>query len=327
MMIFNPDINIQTSTNPVDWTSLTVLDMNGMTWNSRGVPTGIDDGLRITSFTFQTPIWINPPSKIKQQKVIHQIITDIYLANLDLDCNSGINNSLEGVPSVSPTDLANIFATGNFASRTIVTPGNHYIDVEDNIITLLGPDQNEINPDTTTVYNWRELIEQYDAPIVDNISLLRLRPTADIEEVDYDFIGRIRYHPTNVNQLIWTADLETIPVDTIEAISAIIDPDRNIPGGSLPAAANGQRYIIGASEIRSAAQSNIWSNIEAHINDVIEFNGGVWIRLFDASAETGVEYTTNAYTGKKLKYSTADGWIVIPDGIWSPGYWRLALGE
>ena len=332
MMLFNPDINIQTSINALDWTGLTTLDMTGMTWNSRGVPIGIDDGMRITTFNFNVPIWINPPAKVKQQKIIHQIITDLYTATLEDKLCAG-NNSLEGIPTTSPENLLEIFSSSNFASRLVITPGNHYIEVIDGEIKLLGQDQSEINFDTGLPYKWRDLIEQYDAQLVDNISLLRLRPISDLEVVDFDFIGRISYHPTDDNRLIWTADLETIPADTLTVVDAIIDPDRNIPGadlnsGGLPIAANNQRYIIGANDIRPLAQGDIWSNIDADLNDIIEFNGGVWSVSFDASAATGDEHTTNSFTGKKLKFDFAlQDWIIIPDGVWKPGFWRLALGE
>jgi len=149
MMLFNPDINIQTSVNPLDWSGLTILEMTGMTWNSRGVPVGIDDALRITTFVMNVPIWINPPAKVKQQKIIHQIIADIYTANLDDACVGF--NSLEGIPATSPTDLLAIFSTDNFASRLVVTPNNHYIEVIDGEIKLLGQDQNEIDPATGNV--------------------------------------------------------------------------------------------------------------------------------------------------------------------------------
>lgn len=331
MMLFNPDINIQTSINALDWTGLTTLEMTGMTWNSRGVPVGIDDSMRITTFVFNVPIWINPPAKVKQQRIIHQIITDIYAANLDNACVGF--NSLEGIPSTSPESLLEIFSSTNFAARTIITPNNHYIEVIDGEIKLLGQDQSDIDPATGLVYSWRDLIEQYDAELVDNISLLRLRPVSDLEVIDFDFIGRISYHPTDPNRIIWAADLETIPADTLGVINAIIDPDRNIPGGNvdsggLPITANGQRYIIGANNIRALAQGAIWSNIDADLNDIIEFDGGVWSVSFDASAATGDQHTTNTFTGKKLKFDFAlQDWIIIPDGIWKPGFWRLALGE
>jgi len=320
MTLFNPDINIQTSVNPLDWTGLTTMTMESMDIQSR-VPSGTDDAIRVSSYTFMVPIWINPPAKIKKQKLIHQIITDIYATTIE--GGSAIRNSIDNIGGTSLETVEALFSSTGHVGRVVVSPQNHTIRVDGNTITLLGADQQELD-ENGNVYAWADLFDQYDAPLVDNISMLRLRPGSDIEAVDFDYIGRLRTHAT-ANKLYWAADLETIPSDTQGTIDASIDPDINLPSGDLPPAANGDRYLISDNEIRANAASNIWSNISANVNDIIEFNGGAWSVVFDASAATGVDYITNGFTGKKMKYE--DGvWLNLPDGIWQVGYWRLVLG-
>lgn len=321
MTLFNPDINIQTSTNPFDWTGLTTLTLESVDWQSR-VPSGVEDSIRMISFVFIVPIYINPPAKLKRQKLIHQIVTDIY--STTIDDGSTIRNSIDTIGVTAFDTIEAIFDNSGHVGRIVVTPNNHTIHVNGNIITLLGSDYQETDSDGN-LYNWADLIDQYDAPLIDSISMLRLRPADDIEEADYDYIGRLRQH-ADVNKLYWAADLETIPADTLSAIDVMIDPDRNLPSGDLPAVENGQRYIISDNEIRPDAMGTVWNNISASVGDIIEFNGASWGVVFDASTETGVEYTTNSYSGKKLKFENGE-WTILPDGIWDAGFWRLVLGE
>lgn len=324
MTLFNPDLDLQTSDNPLDWSALTTITMQpGTTWNARGIPVGTDDGVRTTSFVFAVPIWINPPAKVKRQKLIHQIVNDIY--NVTTLGNNPISYSEENLTGYGLDTLQTMFETNNFMSRSIVTTDNHYILVENNVITLLGEDKDELDSNGD-IYSWRDLIAQYDAPLVDNISLIRLRNEDDFENVELDYIGRIRYHE-DANKLYWAIDLETMPSDTETAIDAIIDPMLSTPGNNLAVATAGQRYLL-AGEIVEDAQSNIWSNISARVNDIIEFDGAVWTVSFDASATTSPAITTNNYTDKKIRYDLdLSSWIVLPDGIWKPGLFRLVLGD
>ena len=73
LVLFNPAIELQANTNILDWTSLTVVELTDISWSARGVPQGIDSQIDVGSLTFTMPIWVSPPVKITQQKLIHQI--------------------------------------------------------------------------------------------------------------------------------------------------------------------------------------------------------------------------------------------------------------
>ena len=78
LMLFNPSLELQTTDNYVDWTSLTVLDLNGITFSSRGIPTGTESEIDIATLQFTTPIFISPPTKVKKLGVITKIVTSIF---------------------------------------------------------------------------------------------------------------------------------------------------------------------------------------------------------------------------------------------------------
>ncbi len=343
-ILFNPDINLQTSTNPVDWTQITTLEIESVGWSTQGgVPEGIDEQLNITSMQFKLPIWLNPPAKVNRQKLIHTIVQDITAVNLTLVdpfSTVGAFENMLGVDAEGRTSLDIFFSNDQFEllDRQITTPGQHFIRIDGSTLTLLGPDQDELD-DEGNLWNWLDLLDKF-GQVQDGISRILLRPTADIEDTSFDFIGRITVDPANVNQLTWALDLETLPVDTVISVDAVIDPQVHSPGDDLPIAQAGQRYIV-ANAIELSNEEKIieneaevgdfnsptatWGNLIARMDDIIEYNGVVWTVSFDASLETGTQHTTNNFTGKKLEFTLDRGWIQVPDGVWSPGFWRIQI--
>lgn len=108
MVLYNPTINLQTSTNPIDWTVLSYIEMmDNIGWSSRTIPIGTDNPIDVATINFKIPIWINPPAKVQRQNIIEEIITNIVQG-------SKAPNAMEW------TDY-------EFLSRTVTTPGNAVI--------------------------------------------------------------------------------------------------------------------------------------------------------------------------------------------------------
>ena len=107
-MMFNPDLEFQTNDNYVDWTSLTVLQLENINFSSRSIPTGTESEIDVATLSFIAPIYISPPTKVKKLGVITEIINSV------LNFDSG-TIELEGFnPDTSDTTKA---ATG-----TVVMP-------------------------------------------------------------------------------------------------------------------------------------------------------------------------------------------------------------
>ena len=84
LVLYNPAIDVQTSTNPLDWTVLTTITMkDNIVWTSRSIPVGTDNPIDVASMSFEIPIWINPPAKVKKQSIIQEIITNIVEGSID----------------------------------------------------------------------------------------------------------------------------------------------------------------------------------------------------------------------------------------------------
>ncbi len=335
-MAFNVGFDIQSSENPLDWTSLTTMQMDTVQWSSRTIPIGTSDEIDVASFTFKLPVWITPPAKVKQSKLIHTIVTNILDGKLETEDNldTGIENYVEGT----------------LLSRQIVTPDNAQIQID--TITnsqgtrwieavLLGHSGNE-KDENGEDYDWSKLIGQYGT-LFENQSQLRLRADVD-QELNLDVIGTISLDTVRKNVLLWQTDPDTLPGNTLAPVLALIDPVKHFPvtvgasNGILPAPAAGQRYLI-LGDLSGSTQA--WGEI-ADINgdfadeqaqrfvrafegDILEYMpGGYWQVVFKAATTTATHYLVNQKSGKQFKFYDGS-WILAIDGVYHPGFWRLKL--
>jgi hypothetical protein len=303
LTLFNPTVEIQSNTNPLDWTNITVVELIDIQWSSRSVPQGVDSQLDIATLIFQVPIWINPPAKVKKQSIIHGIINRIHmddnLGDLEYDKN-----------------MQDFFDQFSNLEEIVVTPQDAQVDVTGNTISLLNA--HGINEG----YSWKEFFEQY-GEFQASTSKIKLRRASDIEDSTQDIVGTIAYNPTNDNQLIFTIDSATLPTNTQTAVLKIIDPQKNTPGdGTLAGQQAGQRYLI-INDI--VDNSSNWGTVTASANDIIEFNGTQWEVSFDASTNsTTSHYVTNSTTNYQYKWNGSE-WIDTYQGQYKPGYWILNL--
>jgi hypothetical protein len=74
--IFNPSLEIQSTDNYVDWTSLSYVKLTDMIWDARTVPTGAEEAISIATLNFMLPIWISPPARITKMGIVAKMITN-----------------------------------------------------------------------------------------------------------------------------------------------------------------------------------------------------------------------------------------------------------
>mgnify|MGYP001401931710 CR=1 FL=1 len=78
LYLFNPDFEIQKTDNYIDWTSLSYIELTGVTFSSRTIPVGADTEIDVATMQFSMPIWLSPPVKVSKLGVIQKIIMSIY---------------------------------------------------------------------------------------------------------------------------------------------------------------------------------------------------------------------------------------------------------
>ncbi len=300
LLLFNPSVNLQSSQNPYDWTSLAVVELINITWTARSIPQGTDEMIDVASLIFQLPMFLTPPAKVKRQVLIHSILNNI---NGDYSFIDDISINVNSEP---------------IATRQWITFKDRHIRVTSNSIQLLTR-QNTTTDDQgpiPSLLRWNEHFQNYGG-IKNGITEIRLK-LGDSTNPD-EVILRITENSENENLLFYTVDATTLPNDTIMMINGIVDPTNGYPGSNtIPVAQAGQRYLLTDSVI----QNGLWGTVAADANDIIEFNGSDWIVSFDASAVNVPAYTTNANTMTKLYY-TGDDWVLAIEGIFEQGYWRI----
>ena len=297
LLLFNPSVNLQSSQNPYDWTSLAVVELINITWTARSIPQGTDDIIDVASLIFTLPIFLTPPAKVKRQVLIHSILNNV-------GADFGF--------------IDDIIINSGFQDRRWITFEDRHIKVTEDYIQLLTSNNQSMDPQSSTAseLSWKEHFSKFGG-INNGITEIRLKlgESTDSNEI----ILKVASVENNQNILSYSLDTSTLPNDTITMINGIIDPSRSHPGnGNIPDAATGQRYLLTDSPV----QNGFWGTVVADENDIIEYNGSDWIVSFDASAVTTSAYVTNANTMKKL-YFTGSEWVLAVEGIFDQGWWRI----
>ena len=308
--LFNPSVEIQSTDNYIDWTSLTVVELNDINYTSRTVPVGTEEPIDIVTLTFTVPIWISMPAKVTKLGVIHKIIAGIY------DADGNTNSLLEN------DDLL-------LGTRMQVTPHGYQVLLIGNQLQVLkssavdepNTDLGSLSTQDDSILLWHAVIEEY-GKLRDGISQIRLENDTN----DIEIVGTVAYHPTDDRIILFTVDQDTLPANSLTAVTAVIDPQRSGPGAGLAAAATGQRYLltdgIGDTDNTDAADS--WGNVVASVNDIIQYNGTSWVVDFDASATENTEYVTNLNTSLQYKWDGVQ-WVRSYEGLYAGGKWSLVI--
>lgn len=293
MTIIYPDFDIQNSDNGLDWSAMSRVIVEDLTFSSAPIPAGTESEIDFFTIQLKVPYWLSPPALVTRQRLIEQIVANIN----DTDENGDATDQL---------------------SQQVITPGDHWIRVEGNSLILLGPGGTELMQDNT-VPNWSRLLDVYGT-FRTGVSTVRLKPIgADDVEDQPEIIGTLQ---TGIqpNVLNWSIDIDTLPANSLGAIDALIDPLRTYPGNGLPAVATGRRYLI----VSDIGPSQAWGNITARENDIIEYNGTNWFISFDSSTVNTTQHVLNTFTGKQFRW-TGSVWQLAIEGEYAPGYWRLSL--
>lgn len=315
--MFNPSMEIQSTDNYIDWTSLSVVELTGVNWSSRSVPSGVDDTIDMATLTFGIPIWLTMPAKVKKMGVIHKIISSIY----DTDGNVA--------DAIVDDDIL-------MGTRQKITPFGYQVVLIGNQLQLLkqeqvDPAEGTLNASSTITstdpVEWPGFIDNYGT-LRAGISQIRLTS----EYVNTEIVGTVALHPTDNRLLLFSLDSDTIPQNTLKAVNAVIDPTASGPGAGLVAASSGQRYLltdpIGKSS--NSTPASAWGSLVADTNDIIEYNGSSWNVVWDASNQTPdqstdiTDFVTNLTTSIQYKW-TGTMWVKSYQGLFRGGDWSLVL--
>ena len=309
--LFNPALEIQSTDNYLDWTSLSVVELTRTTWSSRTIPVGTDDPIDIMTMQFGVPIWISSPAKVKKLGVVEKIITSMYDAQGDT--NEAIAND----------DLL-------LGTRQKITPYGYQALLIGNKLqalkrsSVVNPSNDNTEPQTASFSNeqWPAVLGAY-GQYRPGITQIRL----DDQWGDgTQIIGTVTVDPTDSRFLLMDIDQDTVPQNTLPAVTAVINPLTSGPSQGLPAAAVGQRYLIldSIGSDLNILPAQAWGGIVANANDIIEFNGTQWQVSFDSRDDDTVQFTTNITTGLQYRWTGVE-WVKSYEGLYPGGEWSIVL--
>jgi len=296
LVLFNPSLEIQSTANYIDWTSLSLIELSSVNFSTRTIPQGVDTEIDIGELTFTMPIWITPPAKIKKLGVIEKIVMSVF------DDDGGIQLGL---------------IDGESITSQSVTPNNFGLLVLNGVAKLMDAHENSstsqdgVPTKLGEPISWFKVLDQYPGEFRAGISTIRLAKS-DGNEV----VATASVNPTDETQLVLSFDADTVPENTVLSdsinsrgtVDAIIDPTSFNP--ETASLAVGTRYLLLDDP---NPDTFAWKDqTVGAANDIVTWNGSNWEITFDASAneeraDSSVAqepvYITNTYTGVQYKYT------------------------
>jgi hypothetical protein len=307
--LFNPALEIQSTDNFIDWTSLSAVFQDGLTFTSRTIPVGTGNPIDVMTWKFYMPIWISTASKLKKMGVIEKIIASIHKGT--------------ALQDIQNDDLL-------LGTRQKITPYGYKLLLISNTLQLLPADQDfypsNINlnlpqPPNTSLY-WTSLLNVYGT-IRPGISQIWLQNPF----MDTEIVGTIVPDPMDDRLLIFNIDADTLPQNTLLPVNSVINPQLTGPNAGLPVPVPGRRYILVESIGYDGDSTVSWGELVANANDIIEYNvtEGAWVVSFDSHAATTVEYVTNLTTSIQYRYTPDRVWMKSYEGWYDQGDYSIVI--
>lgn len=315
-VLFNPSMELQSTDNFIDWTSLSVVYQDGLTFSSRSIPVGNGNPIDVMTWKFYMPIWISSSAKIRKMGVIHKIIASIFQGNALTD--------------MQDDDLL-------LGTRQKVTPYGYKLLLVGNTLQILPASQPAYPNNTdldlpespnTDVY-WHAVLNVYGT-VRPGVSQIWLQNPY----LDTEIVGTINYHPTDDRVLIYTIDSDTLPINTLDPVNSVINPLNKAPKDvagdiehGLPAAAVGQRYLLVEG---IGPDTVIWNGVSANANDIIQCVSvnsaglGTWEVAFDSQQELNVQFVTNLTTDVQYRFSD-QVWMKSFEGWYGQGDYSIVI--
>jgi hypothetical protein len=338
LVLFNPSLDIQTTDNYIDWTSLSTLYLSNITFTSRTIPQGAESEIDVATLEFETPIWISPPAKVKKLGIIKNIIMNIFTESGDIsDLNTLVFN---GEPKSTQRETVDDYGvlllrnpTTNQYECSVLDYGEAVSNLGLSVPVKLGSKR----------IDWNSVLDLHGG-YTGTSTIHFLQPTG------YEISGTFTINELDPTFLVVDLDIDTVPTNTEAPITAIINPYTFNPiekFGSKSLIPIGTRYLIledinnspnvgqtiGIPSVDSSRDMydgpDAWKDINgedliAKANSIIEWDGSAWFTSFDPLAIVDMKYVTNLTTGIQYKWESGE-WLKSFEGEYTTGYWRFDL--
>ena len=230
LVLFNPSLELQTTDNYIDWTSLSAMYLTSTVFSSRTIPQGAESDIDICSLEFEMPVYISPPAKVKKLGIVQSIVANVFTEEGDI------------------ADLENLIYDNSVSIKTVMKPYGRYRvllfksntgNLNDNQydLTLVSPSEAVIalGLSEKEIKNGEEI----DWDIILNVQGGYM-PGSEVyfkKASGYEIVGTFVINPLDQSILTVTLDADTYPanddiasnVATRGTVDAIIDPYKYNP--------------------------------------------------------------------------------------------------
>ena len=172
LMLFNPSLEIQTTDNYVDWSSLTVVELTSMNFSSRTIPQGTESEIDIAQLSFTTPIYINLPAKVKKLGVITNVIMSIFdesKGTIDLGTSMP---ELQAYSDAEPNQAKTDLQTGKIEKDGINIQAGNYQNYD---ILIMGNQAQIVDRGRVGSVPWDEVIQPHPGQYKAGLSQLQIK--------------------------------------------------------------------------------------------------------------------------------------------------------
>jgi hypothetical protein len=360
-MLFNPSLEIQTTDNYLDWTSLSVVNLDNVNFSNRTIPTGAESEIDVAQLTFSTPIYISPPAKVKRLGVITKIITSVFDGNGYVDFEQQLQGTnLFSIGGTTPPFLQeNDPGSGQVVDKgAFPNDGNGELEISKQItrihkpiiknpiqyrILIMNSRAKILENGLVSGRSWTSYLKELPGEYQSGLSLIYLRKP----DIDGFIGGRITVNPLDESELIINFDRDTLPSNSVvpgperdtnqySSIDYIIDPLRFDPNQNKTPGV--RMLLLGAiGDNSNGVGATAWKNTDgtdfvAGENDIVEWDENAWHIVFDASRNLITQtqeivdalYTTNLTTGIQY-YWDGEQWLLSVEGEYAKGDWSINL--
>lgn len=295
VLLFNPSITLQLSSNPLDWTSEMTIELVDYDMTNNGLPAGesTQEDIEMSTIRFKTTVWYSLPAKEVRANIIRDIVTNISTLNDDQDLSFELGTLTTDVYTPSNYTISTErLTTGAAVERYKVT-----------LLTLYGVPQD----DEGRIISWNSYFEHYDPEYLSKKVTLRLG--LNIED-STPLVGVVSWigSGNEANKLIIDIDFSTTTNTVIkEFIGVVDDIDDSL-------------YSTGDSVISLYGGVTV-DGVVVNANDIIKKTTTSW----EIISRDSVQYVYCADDQSYYRYEDSLGWFMVVLSKYRTGMWRIGV--
>jgi len=355
LVLFNPSLELQTTDNYIDWTSLSVLDLKTLNFSSRTIPAGAESEIDICSIEFEMPIWITPPAKVKKLGIVQSVISNVFMESGDLvNLEDLVFNRRKGSFDLNTNNYRVLLFKSNTGD---LSDGQYDLTLLNKDAAALALGLYEKTTAVGGTLDWNAIFEVFGGYKVGSYVYFK-KPTGG------EIVGQIVVNPLDPSILTVSIDRDSLPgntdisstingINSRGTVDAIIDPYKFNPlevFGGPSGITLGIRYLMLDDVNNSAHRGDYvrypfdpsdgssrdpyrgptgWTDANGSdpiikANSIIEWNGVTWTTIWDPAESVDTVYIQNIKTGIQYKWD-GEQWLKSFEGEYTPGNWNFVL--